>query len=130
MWLGEPHPFPERGSPTILSTLGQQRYEGRSCKLLLLLLLLFWLLLLLLQQIHIFVSVNITMTISIIMNHVKTHVLKQSFSLKIGNSLGLLRYYISILFAFRLVCLLVPLKGNKVYNFRWHSYFRFSVTVE
>jgi len=32
MWFGEPNPFPERGSPTILSTSGQQRYEGWSCR--------------------------------------------------------------------------------------------------
>ena len=32
MWFGEPHPFPERGSPTILSTSGQQRYKGWWCK--------------------------------------------------------------------------------------------------
>jgi len=50
------------------------------------------LLLLLLQQIHIFLSVNIAITFSIIMNHVKTHVLKQSFPIKIGNSLGLLMH--------------------------------------
>jgi len=31
MWFGEPHPFPERGSPTRLSASGQQRYEGWSC---------------------------------------------------------------------------------------------------
>jgi hypothetical protein len=34
MWFGEPHPFPERGSPTILSMSGKQRYEGWSCTLL------------------------------------------------------------------------------------------------
>ena len=28
MWFGEPQPFPERGSPTGLSTSGQQSYEG------------------------------------------------------------------------------------------------------
>ena len=33
MWLGEPHPFPQRGSPTRLSTSGQQSYKGRSCRL-------------------------------------------------------------------------------------------------
>ena len=32
MWFGEPHPFPERGSPTRLSALGQQSYEGWSCR--------------------------------------------------------------------------------------------------
>jgi hypothetical protein len=32
MWFGEPHPFPERGSPTLLSTSGQQRYEGWWCR--------------------------------------------------------------------------------------------------
>jgi len=31
MWFGEPHPFPERGSPTGLSASGQQRYKGWSC---------------------------------------------------------------------------------------------------
>ena len=31
MWFGEPHPFPERGSPTILGMSGLQRYEGWSC---------------------------------------------------------------------------------------------------
>ena len=31
MWFDEPHPFPERGSRTILSGSGQQRYEGWSC---------------------------------------------------------------------------------------------------
>ena len=31
MWFGEPHPFPESGSPTILSASGQQRYKGWSC---------------------------------------------------------------------------------------------------
>jgi len=30
MWFGEPHPFPERGSPTGLSATGQQSYEGWS----------------------------------------------------------------------------------------------------
>ena len=34
MWFGEPHPFPERGSPTRLSASGQQSYEGWSCRLL------------------------------------------------------------------------------------------------
>ena len=33
MWFGEPHPFPERGSPTKLSASGEQRYEGWSCRL-------------------------------------------------------------------------------------------------
>jgi len=33
MSFGEPHPFPERGSPTRLSESGQQSYEGRSCRL-------------------------------------------------------------------------------------------------
>ena len=33
MWFGEPHPFPERGSPTRLSASGQQSYEGWSCRL-------------------------------------------------------------------------------------------------
>ena len=33
MWFGEPHPFPERGSPTILSASGQQSYKGWSCRL-------------------------------------------------------------------------------------------------
>ena len=28
MWFGEPHPFPERGSPTRLGAWGQQSYEG------------------------------------------------------------------------------------------------------
>ena len=28
MWFGEPRPFPERGSPTRLSTSWQQSYEG------------------------------------------------------------------------------------------------------
>ena len=32
MWFGEPHPFPERGSPTRLRASGQQSYEGRSCR--------------------------------------------------------------------------------------------------
>jgi len=32
MWFGEPHPFPERGSPTRLSASGQQSYEGWSCR--------------------------------------------------------------------------------------------------
>jgi hypothetical protein len=32
MWFGEPHPFPERGSPTILSASGQKRYKGWSCR--------------------------------------------------------------------------------------------------
>jgi len=31
MWFGEPHSFPETGSPTRLSTSGRQRYEGWSC---------------------------------------------------------------------------------------------------
>ena len=83
------------------------------------------LLLLLLQQIDIFVSVNIAITISITMNHVKTHVLKQSFPIKIGNSLGLLKHifvnfkkviYFNSL-CFRFICLPVPLKGNKIYHF-------------
>jgi len=30
MGFGEPHPFPERGSPTRLRASGQQRYEGWS----------------------------------------------------------------------------------------------------
>jgi len=30
MWFAEPHPFPERGSPTRLSASGQQSYEGWS----------------------------------------------------------------------------------------------------
>ena len=30
MWFGEPHPFPERGSPTILRASGQKCYEGLS----------------------------------------------------------------------------------------------------
>ena len=30
MWFAEPHPFPERGSPTGLSASGQQSYEGWS----------------------------------------------------------------------------------------------------
>jgi len=34
MCFGEPHPFPERGSPTKLSASGQQSYEGWSCRLL------------------------------------------------------------------------------------------------
>ena len=34
MWFGEPHPFPERGSPTRLSASGQQGYEGWSCRIL------------------------------------------------------------------------------------------------
>ena len=33
MWFGEPHPFPERGSPTGLSASGQQSYEGWSCRI-------------------------------------------------------------------------------------------------
>ena len=33
MWFGEPHPFPERGSPTELSTSGQQSYEGWSYRI-------------------------------------------------------------------------------------------------
>jgi len=28
MCFGEPHPFPERGSPTRLSASGKQSYEG------------------------------------------------------------------------------------------------------
>jgi len=32
MSFGEPHPFPERGSPTRLSTSGRQSYEGWSCR--------------------------------------------------------------------------------------------------
>jgi len=32
MWFSEPHPFPERGSPTRLSTSGQQSYKGWSCR--------------------------------------------------------------------------------------------------
>ena len=32
MWFDEPHPFPERGSPTRLGASGQQSYEGRSYK--------------------------------------------------------------------------------------------------
>ena len=32
MWFGEPHPFPERGSPTRLSASGQQSYKGWSCR--------------------------------------------------------------------------------------------------
>ena len=32
MWFGEPHPFPERGSPTRLGASGQQSYEGWSCR--------------------------------------------------------------------------------------------------
>ena len=36
MWFSEPLPFPERGSPIILSTSGQQRYEGWSCIILIL----------------------------------------------------------------------------------------------
>jgi len=32
MWFGEPHVFPERGSPTILSMLGQKRYKGWLCR--------------------------------------------------------------------------------------------------
>jgi len=31
MLFGEPHPFPERGSPTRLSTSGQQSFKGWSC---------------------------------------------------------------------------------------------------
>jgi len=31
MWFGEPHPSPE-SSPTRLSTSGQTRYKGWSCK--------------------------------------------------------------------------------------------------
>jgi len=33
MWFGEPHPFPERGSPTGLSASEQQSYEGWSCRM-------------------------------------------------------------------------------------------------
>jgi len=33
MWFGEPHPFPEGGSPTRLSASGQQSYEGWSCRI-------------------------------------------------------------------------------------------------
>ena len=33
MWFGEPHPFPERGSPTRLSASGQRSYEGWSCRI-------------------------------------------------------------------------------------------------
>ena len=33
MWFGEPHPFPERGSPTRLSASRQQSYEGWSCRI-------------------------------------------------------------------------------------------------
>ena len=32
MWFGEPHPFPERGSPTGLGVWRQQSYEGWSCR--------------------------------------------------------------------------------------------------
>jgi len=32
MWFGEPHPFPERGSPNRLSASGQQNYKGWSCR--------------------------------------------------------------------------------------------------
>jgi len=32
MWFGEPHPFPERGSPTRLSTSGLKSYTGWSCR--------------------------------------------------------------------------------------------------
>jgi len=32
MSFGEPHPFPEREAPTILSVSGQQRQEGWSCR--------------------------------------------------------------------------------------------------
>jgi hypothetical protein len=32
MWFGEPHPFPQRGSPTTLSASVQQSYEGWSCR--------------------------------------------------------------------------------------------------
>jgi hypothetical protein len=32
MWFGEQLPFPERGSPTRLSTLGQPSWKGWSCK--------------------------------------------------------------------------------------------------
>ena len=34
MWFGEPHPFPERGSPARLRASGQQSYEGWSCRVL------------------------------------------------------------------------------------------------
>ena len=33
MWFGEPHPFPKRSSPNRLSTSGQMKYKGWSCKL-------------------------------------------------------------------------------------------------
>jgi len=33
MRFGEPHPFPETGSPTTLSASGQQSYKGRSCRI-------------------------------------------------------------------------------------------------
>ena len=32
MWFGEPHPFPERGSPIRLSVSEEQRYKGRTCR--------------------------------------------------------------------------------------------------
>ena len=32
MWFGEPHPSPERSSPTRLSTSGQTKYKGWSCR--------------------------------------------------------------------------------------------------
>jgi len=32
MWFGEPHPFPERGSPTKLRMSGQQSYKGWPCR--------------------------------------------------------------------------------------------------
>ena len=32
MWIGEPHPFPERGSTTKLRTSGQQSYKAWSCR--------------------------------------------------------------------------------------------------
>jgi len=32
MWFGEPHPFPERGSPTGLSASEQRSYKGWSCR--------------------------------------------------------------------------------------------------
>jgi len=33
MQFAEPHPFPERGSPTTLNASGQQSYDGRSCRI-------------------------------------------------------------------------------------------------
>ena len=33
MRIGEPHPFPERGSPTRRSASGQQSYKGETCSL-------------------------------------------------------------------------------------------------